>query len=300
MLLNDIYKYVECYKGNLMLGFNEIINIPRPYPNVSLSLFRDHIITTAIAVVHNKTRYLEYGVYLGGTFLQVNYIARCLGQTMKFDGIENFKFLNWDSIKRATNAETSMPQNPAELELFIHSIMQQEKLLNETIRDKILNPGQIDCKIYTTAAELTIADPGVTYDIIHLDGDHNYDGVVQSFNDTLQFSHDETMWVFDDYSSLYIDVVCAADDIKSKYGLSVVVGTQNKLVVCKESFKRKIIQNINAVKELFKDSDYDVDINSTKQLGTVLTLNTNRSIRKTQFQQISVFQQTPESTFFQK
>lgn len=285
-----------------MLGFNEIINIPRPYPHVSLSFIRDHVLTTAIAVANNKTRYLEYGVYLGGTFLQVNYIARCLGHTMKFDGIENFKFLEWDSTETAiaSNGTVSMPRTPAELELFISTVMKQESLLTNPIRDNISNPGKLDCKIYNTASELTVRNPGATYDIIHLDGDHSYNGVIESFNDTLPFSHNDTMWVFDDYTSLYIDVVSAANDIMRKYGLRVIVGTQNKLVVCKDPFKRKLMQNIDAVKELFKDSDYGVDMTDTKQLGTILTLNTNRSIRKSQFQNISVFQQDPTFNIVQK
>jgi hypothetical protein len=285
-----------------MLNFNEIINLPRPYPHVSLSLFRDHVLTTAIAMANNKTRYLEYGVYLGGTFLQVNYIARCLGHTMTFTGIEDFSYLNWDSTNNATNTSSthiSIPQNPAELELFIHRVMQQEKFLHETIQNKILNPGQIDCRIYTTAAELAISNPTATYDIIHLDGDHTYNGVTQSFNDTLQFSNNETMWVFDDYTSLYIDVVSAVHDIMRRHGLRVIVGTQSKLAVCRDSFKRKLIRNLDVIKNLFKDSDYSIDITDTTQLGSILTLNTNRSFRKSQFQQISVFQQSPEASFFQ-
>jgi hypothetical protein len=284
-----------------MLGFNEILILPRPYPHVSLSFIRDHVITTAIAIANNKTRYLEYGVYLGGSFLQVNYIVRCFGHNMTFTGIENFKFLDWDSTQRATdsNEKVSLPKNPAELESFIHSMIQQE-FLDKTIQDNIINPGHIDCKIYTTTAELNLATPNTTYDIIHLDGDHSYDSVMQSFNDTYQFSNAETMWVFDDYSSLYIDVVSATHDIMRSYGLRVLVGTQNKLVVCKDPFKRKLMQNLDAVKELFNNSDFGIDTTDTKQLGTILTLNTNRSVRKSQFQSVSVFQQDPWQAILQK
>lgn len=271
------------------MNLNNIFDYKIPYPEIFLSEVSDQLVTLLLCKMLGYTKYLEYGVFLGGSIIQANYITRCLQHKMKFTGIENFDFLNWKTTTfyRDNIPNLKIPSSNIELENFIYRVIdkcEQPNNLDDAIRLEILDPGFIDCKIFNDLE--TVEDK---FDIIHIDPDHSFDATIKAFQTCFKYSHEGTIFLFDDYVSQHIDVISAVEAISKTYQLRYLVGTTNKVALCSNITKVKIMLSINDLKNLCAGSNYKIGVTNTKEKGSIITLNRSWARREKQLQSIVDF-----------
>ena len=273
-----------------MIIDNLIDNEP-PYPNIFLSDTIDQLVTLVISKELGHTKYLEYGVFLGGSIIQANYIAKSLGYRLNFTGIEDFSYLDWSNMKIMKEAFPNLliPTNNNELKSFVEKIVSKSELsqnwLEERVSYPILDPGKINVEIKNKLSDL--ADD--KFDLIHIDPDHSFRATVDAFEACLPYSHKLSIFLFDDFVSTHMDVVKAVESITKNYGLRYLVGSTNKVAICSNECKIIVQNRLTELRLNFENSYYKLGNTSTLNSGAILNLNRSIARRMKQFDTLNEF-----------
>jgi hypothetical protein len=273
-----------------MIIDNLIDNEP-PYPNIFLSDTIDQLVTLIISKELGHTKYLEYGVFLGGSIIQANYIAKSLGHRLDFTGIEDFSYLNWANMQMSKEAFPNLliPTNKDELKSFVKKIVSKSELSQNWLEARaaypMLDPGMINVEIKDTLSDC--ADE--KFDLIHIDPDHSFQDTVDAFEICLPYSHKLSIFLFDDFVSTHMDVVKAVEYIIQKYKLRYLVGSTNKVAICSNECKIIVQDRLPELRLNFENSYYKLGNTSTVNSGAILNLNRSVARRMKQFDTLNEF-----------
>lgn len=163
-------------------------------------------------------------------------------------------YLNWNCLLEFGAWLGAVPIMLKDIELTMGLNHMNQFILIETFEDhegEIINADglrqhierniqSVDSKIEIYKSVLDM--PEHRLDVVHFDSVKWQTELVEQFKDIQQYTHTNTMYVFDDYIAEWPDVIYCVDRIRNEYQLEVISTMGPKIFLGSPELKRQVLE----------------------------------------------------------